>query len=80
MPLKRGPNGSLGVQMYGGNGGGGGVGSVNMTFKSDYHLNGAVSSEDIARLTRKSSEDTENRVRRSIPSIISQYNRDGTIT
>lgn len=78
MPLHRGSDGSLGVRMNGGNRDQGGGVTVAIT---NYHtLSGAISSQDVIELNRKSAEQTKADLRRQIPGIVQQYQRDGALT
>lgn len=78
MPLQRGPDGSLGVQMYGGNGGGTVI-HAPITVKNDNRVSGAVSSQDIVELQRRSAEQTTRDIKRQIPEFLQQYQRDGAV-
>lgn len=78
MPLQRGPDGSLGVQMYGG-GGGGSTFAPTLVVNNDNRVTGAVSSADIVEMQRRAAADTESKVKRQIPQWLQQYQRDGAI-
>lgn len=80
MPLERGPDGSLGVQMYGGRGGGNRVTNNTVEVNNQYTLSGAVSSEDIIALNRQGAEKTKEEVKRKMMGWLNEYQRDGTIT
>jgi hypothetical protein len=78
MPLKRGPDGSLGVQMHGpGDGNGGTVIHAPISIANDNRVTGAVSSADIVALQKRSAEQTKAQIARDIPAIIRQYQTDG---
>ena len=80
MPLTRGADGSLGVQMYGANSsGGGGAMAVNVNVTNNHTLSGAISSEDVVKLNKASAEQTKREMKAQLPQIINQYKRDGSI-
>ncbi len=76
MPLKRGNDGSLGVQLHGGRGG---SPVIQVSVTNHHTLTGAVSSEDVVRLNKQSAEATKRELRQQIPSILDQYQRDGAL-
>lgn len=80
MPLKRGGDGTLGVQMYG-NGTGAAPTYIHapVTVNNDNRVTGAVSSADIVALQKAQGEATERSVKRNLSTWISQYQRDGSI-
>jgi lambda family phage tail tape measure protein len=59
MPLKRGPNGSLGVQMYGGNTGSNGT-QITYAPQNVYNIGGTVTQDDIDSLKQSQAEDRKN--------------------
>ncbi|HEX7822730.1 MAG TPA: phage tail length tape measure family protein [Sphingobium sp.] len=77
MPLKRGPNGALGVQMHGG---GSGRPSIHM---GDVHINnslaGAIGPDGLAAALQQSGERTVAQIRRDLQSMLEQLDRDGAI-
>lgn len=75
MPLKRGPDGSLGVQAAGA--GRSVVIHAPITVHNDNRVTGAVSSQDIVAMQRAQSEQTKREIERAIPEIINSYQRDG---
>ena len=78
MPLQRGSDGSLGVQMYGGGGGRqSSPPNVSIEVKNTYTLSGAISSQDVVNLTKESAKKTEDSVKRNLASWMDQYQRDG---
>jgi hypothetical protein len=81
LPLARGPDGSLGVQMYGGGAASAPINNVEV--HNHYHLSGAVSSDDVQRMVRNGAEaaaqQTQDAVRRSMPSWLDQYQHEGAI-
>jgi hypothetical protein len=79
LPLKRGSNGALGVQMHGGGSGQGGKPSINVEITNHHVLTGAVSSEDVIKLNKLSAEKTKQELRQQIPGILEQYQRDGSL-
>jgi hypothetical protein len=80
MPLKRGGDGSLGVQMYG-NGTGAAPTYVHapVTVNNDNRVTGAVSSADIVKLQKAQAEATTRDVKRNLSTWIGQFQRDGAI-
>jgi hypothetical protein len=80
MPLTRGADGSLGVQMYGANSSrGGGAMAVNVNVTNNHTLTGAISSEDVVKLNKASADQTMRQIKAQVPQIIQQYRRDGSI-
>jgi hypothetical protein len=77
MPLKRGGDGALGVQMHGAKAGT--VIHAPVMIHNDNRVSGAVSSADIVALQRKSAEQTKQQIARDIPAIIRQFQTDGAI-
>ncbi|WP_279141321.1 phage tail length tape measure family protein [Sphingomonas paucimobilis] len=75
MPLKRGPNGSLGVQMHGG-----GRPSVQM---GDVHLHqsfaGAVGIDSIRAMNEQSAREAVSYVRRNFADMAAEYEQNGVI-
>ncbi len=57
MPLKRGPDGSLGVQMYGGSNNGGSQGATVITYAPIYNVGGKVSQEDLDAVKAAQADD-----------------------
>lgn len=74
MPLSRGPDGSLGVEMHGG-GGGAVVNDVQVT--NVYRIEGAVSEEKIVATIRATAERTTQDIKRNIVPWLNQYQQDG---
>lgn len=76
LPLKRGPDGSLGVQAGGGSGGGT---VVQNSVKVDNHFNldGAVSPETIVRMIQQGGARTKQEVERGLMDTLSRLQRDG---
>src|SRR5690606_27134748 len=73
LPLKRGPDGSLGVQVHGG-----GNSVVNdVKVNNTYHVSGAVTPNDIVRMIRAGSEQTQAEVKRQIMGWLSEIQADG---
>lgn len=78
MPLQRGPDGSLGVQMYGGARPTTPT-SNEVTVNNSYVISGAISSKEITEQIRASAENTKETVKKSVVQWLDQYNQDGTI-
>lgn len=76
MPLKRGPDGSLGVQMHGGSKTGGQMNS-NVVVQNNYTIAGAISSDEIKAQIKSTAEATREEVKRSLVGDIQQFQRDG---
>lgn len=76
MPLRRGPDGSLGVQMHGGKASG--VTEVKVEVTNIHQLTGAISSNDIVQLNRQSAEQTVNVVKQQVGDWLRQQQMDGT--
>lgn len=75
MPLRRGPDGSLGVQAHGSSG----PGAVYVTVENSYTLTGAISSDDVIEITKRAAEETSEQLRRQVPEIIETFSRDGAM-
>lgn len=75
MPLKRGPNGSLGVQVHGG-----GKSSVRMgDIHNTYQVSGAIDQSAIVSMVRQGGEATYNQVKRDLQSLLQQLSTDGAV-
>lgn len=79
VPLKRGSDGSLGVQMFNQKAGGG-TPNVSVTVNNTHVLRGAMSSEDVIALNKRSAEQTKQELRAQVPQILKQYQRDGSFS
>jgi len=78
MPLQRGSDGSLGVQMFGG-ASGGTVIHAPISIQNDNRVTGAVSSADIVELQRRSAEQTKAQIAREVPGIIREFQQNGAV-
>lgn len=78
MPLKRGANGSLGVQVVGANDNRGASAAPVININNSYVINGS-STADMQATVRQSAEQTKDQLRREIPSVINEFQRNGTI-
>lgn len=78
VPLKRGPDGSLGVQMHRG-GGKGGEAAPAINISNNYQIEGAISSPDLVAAIRQSGEMTQQQVKRQLQGWLQTIQRDGTI-
>lgn len=78
VPLKRGPDGSLGVQMHRG-GGKGGEAAPAINIRNNYQIEGAISSPDLVAAIRQSGEMTQQQVKRQLQGWLQTIQRDGTI-
>lgn len=74
MPLKRGPDGSLGVEAHGGR-------SVNnnVTVENTYNIGGVMTPEAIIAAIRQGGEETMRAVQRQLPTIMNEYDRNGAV-
>lgn len=78
MPLKRGPDGSLGVQMHNeGNGRSGNVLNFNPSIENNYRIEGAISEEKVVNTIKAASEQTKEETKREFVGWMGQYQRDG---
>lgn len=74
MPLKRGPNGALGVQASGGGA------SVKMgDVYNTYSLAGAIGPEGLMAAVKQGGEATYNQLKRDLQSLLQQLDMDGTL-
>lgn len=75
MPLKRGPNGSLGVQMHGG-----GRPTIKM---GDVHMHnsfaGAIGIDSVAEMNRQAAEAAVATVKRQFAEIAAEYEQNGVV-
>lgn len=78
MPLERGPDGSLGVQMYGGKAPGGGNNITVEGATNIYQISGAISSEDIVAEIKSTAEQTIETTKKSMVGWLNQYSQDGS--
>ena len=76
LPLKRGGDGSLGVQVHGG-GGRAAPPVVNVT--NQFTIAGAIDGGTIAAQIRQSAEQTKDDVRRAVPAILAEYQQNGAL-
>jgi lambda family phage tail tape measure protein len=73
MPLKRGPNGALGVQMHGG-----GSPAIRMgDYSPNFSFEGAVGLDGIASMVRQGGEATYNQMKRDLQTLLQQLDTDG---
>lgn len=81
VPLKRGADGSLGVQMHGGTGNGGSNQRpiANMNFVTNQNISGAVSSQDIVALMKQQGEQQMQETRRGVLAWLQQEQVDGAV-
>jgi Prophage tail length tape measure protein len=79
MPLKRGANGSLGVQVVGANDNrSSGPAAPTIHITNTYTISGS-STADMQATVRQSAEQTKDQLRREIPQVLSEYQRNGAI-
>lgn len=72
MPLKRGPDGSLGVRAHGGRGQ-----KPQININNNYSFAGAVGLDSIVSMVRQGGEATYNQVKRDLQSLLQQLDNDG---
>jgi hypothetical protein len=75
VPLKRGANGSLGVQVHGG----GKPTLPPIYIQNDYHLTGTVSQKDVQSMVQQGAEATTSTVKRSLNSWLQDWHQDGAV-
>lgn len=82
MPLKRGADGSLGVQMHGAKGGKTGRGNITLApvNQNTFVLEGAISEETVVRRVQAAAEQTLETTKKSMMGWIQQYNQDGAFS
>ena len=80
MPLRRGPGGSLGVQMFGG-GGSNDNSSTNYSpvFAPVYHIGGNVTQDDLAKVRKEQAEDRKKFTAQTARSIAEIRKRGGNV-
>lgn len=76
VPLKRGSDGSLGVQMHGGSA----RQAVNNTITNapTYHVGGVMTPEAIIAAIRQGDEQSRQEIAVALPALLSEYQRNGT--
>ena len=79
MPLTRGADGALGVQMYGGGGRGRQPANNNVQISNVFKIEGAVSEDKIVSQIKAQGEQTKENVRQSVVGWLNQYEQDGTM-
>jgi hypothetical protein len=79
LPLARGPDGSLGVQMHGGKSGGNTY-APEINVNNTYVLAGAMSSADVQRSIQQSAERTREDLRKSIPATLQEFQMNGALS
>ena len=79
VPLERGPDGSLGIQAFGGGNTGGARSNapVNLTIVNNQTLTGAVSSDDVRRMGDEQQKRTESNIRQRLPQLIEEQRVNG---
>lgn len=75
MPLKRGSDGSLGVQMHGSSNGGTNVAVGGST----YNIGGVMTPEAILAAIRQGDENSKNDIRTALPGMLHDYQQNGTM-
>jgi len=80
LPLKRGPDGSLGVQMYNDRGGTRTDGGKTMHLEQHYHIEGAISSRDVQQMVQAGMSEAVDTAKRKLPEWQMTYGTDGAVT
>jgi hypothetical protein len=80
LPLKRGPDGSLGVQMYNDRGGTMMEGGKTMHLEQHYHIEGAISSRDVQQMVQTGMNEAVDTAKRKLPEWQMTYGTDGAVT
>lgn len=75
MPLKRGPGGGLGVQMFGGKSKDGGA--MSLTYAPQYTLGGSATQDDIANLRKEKARDLA-KLKGEFPKMVAEARKRGT--
>ncbi|WP_051505647.1 phage tail length tape measure family protein [Mesorhizobium sp. WSM2561] len=78
MPLQRGPDGSLGVQMHG-KAASQAVNNNNVDVTNVYQISGAISREDIVAEIKNTAKNTLETTKKSMVSWLNQYSQDGSV-
>lgn len=76
MPLKRGSDGSLGVQMHGGSARQ--AVNNNITNAPTYNVGGVMTPEAIIAAIRQGDEQSRQEIAAALPALLSEYQRNGT--
>lgn len=80
IPLERGPDGSLGVQMFGGSGRSAAPANNNVEVHNHYTISGAISEEKIVAQIKQTAEQTKDETKKSMVGWLNQYSRDGAFS
>ncbi len=81
MPLKRGPNGSLGVQMHGANGGQKQAANINLKGGDTYlTLEGVVSEAAMVARIQATAKKTQDDTKKQMVGWLEEYQRNGTMS
>lgn len=81
MPLKRGPDGKLGVHASGGGGGSGGGNNIKQenNITNHYKIEGGFTPESAVAMIRQGGEQTIQQIRRDLQTMLQQLDMDGTL-
>lgn len=80
MPLKRGSDGSLGVQMYSNQGATKTDSPKTIHLEQHYHVEGAISSRDIQQMVQNGMNEAVDTAKRKLPEWQMTYGTDGAVT
>ena len=83
MPLKRGSDGSLGVQLYGdtaANNTARAGAPISVHISQPITLTGAMTTDDVVNTVKAAAQQTMQQMRRDVPAIVAQYDRDGALS
>lgn len=76
MPLRRGPDGRLGVSAHANNNQ---PQAINVNVEQHFHIDGAVSSKDVQQMVRQGASEAVDTVKRSLTGWQHQIARDGSV-
>ena len=79
MPLKRGADGSLGVQMHGSNSSQSKPVNNSVAVNNNYTIAGAISEETVVARIKQAGEQTKSDVKQSVVGWLNQYSQDGAL-
>lgn len=74
MPLKRGPNGALGVASHGG-----GARTAEINLQQDFHITGTVGPSEVATMVQMGAESAVEEVKRNLNSYLADWEANGAV-
>lgn len=75
LPLKRGPNGALGVQAHGS-----GSRKAEINIKQDFHMEGVMTPNDVASMVRQGAASAVQEVKRNLDAYLREWDIDGAVS